>query len=169
VYDFTVRDIHGRSVSLSDYRGDALLIVNTASRCGFTPQYAGLQALYERFRDQGFAVLAFPCDQFAHQEPGDSQQIETFCSTRFSATFPLFDKIDVNGKHAAPLFEYLKAASPGLLGTRAVKWNFTKFLVSRDGQSVRRFAPRTKPESLTSDLESALAQPRATAQDAATD
>jgi glutathione peroxidase len=160
VYDFTVQDIHGQSVSLADYRDSVLLIVNTASKCGLTPQYAGLEELYERFRGQGFSVLAFPCDQFGHQEPGDSQQIETFCTTRFSVKFPIFEKLDVNGDKAAPLFRYLKSAAPGLFGTQRIKWNFTKFLISRDGSSVRRFAPKTKPESLVAEVERRVAVPR---------
>ena len=160
IYDFTVQSIRHQPVSLADHRGKVLLIANTASLCGFTPQYAGLQALYDRFRDQGFEVLAFPCDQFGHQEPGDDEQIASFCSTRFSATFPIFEKVDVNGSHAAPLFEYLKAAAPGLLGSRSIKWNFTKFLIARDGHVVRRFAPSTSPDKLAGPLEQLLAEPR---------
>jgi glutathione peroxidase len=159
VYDFTVKNIRSQPVSLADYADKVLLIANTASRCGFTPQYAELQSLYERFRGRGFELLAFPCDQFGHQEPGDGQQIETFCTTRFSVTFPLFEKIDVNGKDTTPLFAYLKAAAPGLLGTRRIKWNFTKFLVARDGRSVERFAPMSRPNSLIGKLEQLLAQP----------
>jgi glutathione peroxidase len=159
VHDFTVPSIRQQPVSLSDYRDKVLLIVNTASRCGLTPQYAELQSLYERYRSRGFEVLAFPCDQFAHQEPGDNAQIENFCTTQFSVTFPIFDKIDVNGKHTAPLFDRLKKAAPGLLGTRSIKWNFTKFLVSRDGEHVQRFAPRTSPLALADAIERRLAQP----------
>jgi glutathione peroxidase len=160
VCDFSVVNARGQAVELSAYRGQVLLIVNTASRCGFTPQYSELQALYEAHRERGLQVLGFPCDQFGHQEPGTDDEIQQFCATNYAVSFPVFQKIFVNGPNAAPLFEYLKAAAPGLLGSRSIKWNFTKFLVARDGRSVRRFAPRTSPKALASDLESALAQAR---------
>ena len=156
VFDFTVGDIHGQPKPLSEYRGKVLLLVNVASQCGFTPQYAGLQALYERYRDRGFEVLGFPCNQFGHQEPGSHEQIEQFCETRFSVTFPLFAKLEVNGAGTDPLFKYLKHRAPGVLGSERIKWNFTKFLVSKDGARVTRFAPATKPQELVSAIEAML-------------
>ncbi|WP_333917239.1 glutathione peroxidase [Sphingomonas sp. LR60] len=154
--DLTVTAADGAPVPLDQWRGQVLLIVNTASKCGFTPQYEGLEALHRRFADRGFAVLGFPCNQFGAQEPGDAAEIANFCSLTYDVTFPVFAKIDVNGAHAAPLFERLKAEAPGLLGTKAVKWNFTKFLVDRDGKVVRRYAPTTKPEEITADVEALL-------------
>jgi glutathione peroxidase len=158
IYDITVRTIDGTQQSLADYAGQVLLIVNVASKCGFTPQYTGLEALYGRFRAQGFAVLGFPCDQFGHQEPGDEAEIRNFCSTSYSVTFPLFAKIEVNGSGAHPLYRLLKSAQPGLLGTEAIKWNFTKFLVGRDGAVLQRYAPTDKPEALAEAVAAALAQ-----------
>ncbi|NVK40173.1 MAG: glutathione peroxidase [Oceanospirillaceae bacterium] len=148
LYDYQVAAIDGTAVDLSDYRGKVLLIVNVASQCGFTPQYKGLQALYDKYRERGFVVLGFPCNQFRQQEPGDGPQISTFCETHYGVSFPLFSKIDVNGRDAEPLFDYLKAAAPGLLGSKTIKWNFTKFLISRDGARIQRFAPSTTPEKL---------------------
>ncbi|HEX4025710.1 MAG TPA: glutathione peroxidase [Steroidobacteraceae bacterium] len=148
VYDFTARTIGGEEQSLSHFRGQAMLIVNVASRCGFTPQYAGLEALYRKFRARGFAVLGFPCDQFGHQEPGDEAQISAFCSQTYAVTFPMFAKIEVNGADAHPLYRYLKRERPGLLGFGAIKWNFTKFLVDTAGEPVKRFASADKPEGL---------------------
>jgi glutathione peroxidase len=153
VFDFTVKDIHGQPKSLADYRGSVLLVVNVASQCGFTPQYRGLQELFERYGSRGLQVLGFPCNQFGRQEPGDNAQIEQFCDTRFRVKFPLFDKIEVNGAHAEPLYQYLKHAAPGLLGSERIKWNFTKFLISKDGTRVTRFAPIRKPEQLTRPIE----------------
>jgi glutathione peroxidase len=147
IYDVTVRTIDGASVSLGDYRGKVLLVVNVASRCGYTPQYEGLEALYRRHRDRGFVVLGFPCDQFGRQEPGTDSDIREFCSSRYDVTFPLFSKIDVNGPGADPLYVYLKARKTGWLGS-SIKWNFTKFLVDRRGEVVRRFAPADKPEAI---------------------
>lgn len=147
IYDVTVRTIDGASVSLGDYRGKVLLVVNVASRCGYTPQYEGLEALYRRHRDRGFVVLGFPCDQFGRQEPGTDSDIREFCSNRYDVTFPLFSKIDVNGPGADPLYVYLKARKTGWLGS-SIKWNFTKFLVDRRGEVVRRFAPADKPEAV---------------------
>ena len=147
IYDFYVKDSGGRDVSLKDYKGKVLLIVNTASKCGFTPQYQGLQRLYEKYGKDKFEILAFPCNQFANQEPGSSAEISSFCSLNYGVTFPVLQKVDVNGKNAAPLFEYLKEASPGILG-KAIKWNFTKFLVDSEGNIVDRFAPTTEPEKL---------------------
>ena len=155
-FEFTVSDIHGQPKSLADYQGKVLLIVNTASQCGFTPQYEGLQALYDRYRARGLFVLGFPCNQFGAQEPGDNAQIEQFCETKFKVTFPLFDKIAVNGGDAAPLYKYLKSAARGILGSERIKWNFTKFLISKDGKLVKRYAPTHKPEKLGDDIEALL-------------
>ncbi|MFS0771265.1 glutathione peroxidase [Sphingomonas sp. 1P08PE] len=153
--DFTVRTPAG-SADLATYAGRVLLIVNTASQCGFTPQYAGLEALHRRYGERGLAVLAFPCNQFGAQEPGDAAEIAGFCSLTYGVTFPIFAKVDVNGANADPLFEALKTAAPGLLGSKAIKWNFTKFLVDRSGRQVRRYAPTTKPEELAADIEALL-------------
>jgi len=156
VHDFTARDIGGTDRPLADFRGQVLLVVNVASRCGFTPQYAGLQALQRKYRDRGFTVLAFPCNQFGRQEPGDEAEIQAFCRTTYDVDFPLFAKTDVNGEHAHPLYRFLKAARPGVLGTEAIKWNFTKFLVDRSGHVVKRYAPTDAPAALESDIESLL-------------
>lgn len=156
LYDFNARRLDSSETSLAAFGGQVLLVVNTASRCGFTPQYAGLEALRRRFHPRGFEILGFPCDQFGHQEPGDAAEIANFCTTRFDVTFPMFAKIEVNGANAHPLFAYLKAAAPGLLGTSAIKWNFTKFLIDRQGQVVRRYAPTTKPEAIAADIERLL-------------
>jgi glutathione peroxidase len=147
LYDFNAVRSDGRQQGLSDYRGKVLLIVNTASKCGFTPQYRGLQELYAGLKNSGLEILAFPCDQFAHQEPGSDAEIQTFCQIRFGVTFPVFRKIEVNGENADPLFKYLKQRAPGLLGA-SIKWNFTKFLVDRRGNVVKRFAPRTPPAKI---------------------
>jgi glutathione peroxidase len=157
LYDFGLRTIDGREQSLADYRGQVLLIVNVASRCGFTPQYAGLEALYREFRSRGFAVLGFPCNQFGAQEPGNEAEIRSFCDLNYQVSFPLYAKIDVNGSAAHPLYQHLKVAQRGLLGTEAIKWNFTKFLVGRDGAVLRRYAPNNQPEQLRGDIEAALA------------
>ncbi len=154
-YEFTVKDIAGKEQALSQYAGKTLLIVNTASKCGFTPQYKGLQELRDKYHDRGFEVLGFPCNQFGAQEPGDAAEIASFCDLNYGVNFPLFAKVDVNGDNAAPLFEHLKNAAPGLLGSEGVKWNFTKFLVTPDGQ-VKRFAPNDEPASLAKDIEKAL-------------
>jgi glutathione peroxidase len=156
VYDFTARAIDGSERSLSDYRGQPLLIVNVASRCGFTPQYAGLEALYRKHAGEGLVVLGFPCDQFGHQEPGDEAEIRAFCSTRYDVTFPMFAKVEVNGAEAHPLYQHLKQSAKGLLGTEAIKWNFTKFLVDRNGAVVKRYAPTDTPESIEQDLAGVL-------------
>ena len=156
VYDFTVDDIGGHPVKLDRYRGKVLLVVNTASKCGFTPQYKGLEALYRKYRDKGLEVLGFPCNQFGSQEPGNEQEIATFCETNYDVTFPMFSKVDVNGDAAAPVYRYLKSAKPGLLGTEAIKWNFTKFLVDRAGNVVARLAPNQTPEALERDVAKAL-------------
>ena len=149
-YDFTVQDIDGVPRALEAYRGKVLLIVNVASRCGFTPQYEGLEALYRAHRDEGFEVLAFPCDQFGHQEPGDAEEIKNFCSLNYEVSFPLFAKIEVNGPGADPLYRWLKTEKAGFLGTEAIKWNFTKFLIDRAGRVVRRYAPNDVPAKLES-------------------
>ena len=156
IYDFTVDDIEGKPVKLDRFKGKVLLVVNTASKCGFTPQYKGLEALYRKYHDRGLEVLGFPCNQFGAQEPGSEQEIATFCQTNYDVTFPMFAKIDVNGDATAPLYRYLKHEKPGLLGTEAIKWNFTKFLVDRDGRVVARFAPNDTPEALEDDVAKTL-------------
>jgi glutathione peroxidase len=156
LYDFTVDDIAGHPVRLDRYRGKAVLVVNTASKCGFTPQYKGLEALYRKYHDQGLEVLGFPCNQFGGQEPGSEQEIAAFCESNYDVTFPMFAKVDVNGDKAAPLYRYLKSAKPGLLGTEAIKWNFTKFLVDRSGKVVARYAPNDTPESIEANVAKAL-------------
>ena len=155
-YDFEAVDIDGKTVSLSDYRGKALLIVNVASKCGFTPQYTGLEKLWQDYRARGLVVLGFPCDQFGNQEPGNEEEIKNFCSLTYEVDFPLFAKVDVNGAQAHPLWKWLKQEKGGLLGIDAIKWNFTKFLVGRDGRVRKRYAPTDKPESLARDIEKAL-------------
>jgi glutathione peroxidase len=156
LHDFTVDDIAGKPVGLDRYAGKVLLIVNTASKCGFTPQYQGLEALYRKYKDKGLEVLGFPCNQFGSQEPGSEQEIATFCETNYDVTFPMFAKVDVNGDKAAPVYRYMKSEKPGLLGTEAIKWNFTKFLVDRGGHVVARFAPNDTPESIEADVAKAL-------------
>lgn len=155
VFDFTVKDIDGTEVNLSQYKGKFLLIVNVASQCGFTPQYKGLEELFEELKDQ-VVVLGFPCNQFGKQEPGNAEEIKNFCSLNYDVKFPLFQKVDVNGDNAAPLFQFLKSEKPGLLGTEAIKWNFTKFLVNREGEVVKRYAPTDKPEDIKKDLSKML-------------
>ena len=156
VYDFEARTIDGRTAPLSDYRGRVLLIVNTASACGFTPQFAGLEALYERYAGQGLTVLGFPSNQFGGQDPGSNEEIGAFCTRNYGVSFPMMEKIEVKGGGAAPLYQWLTEQKPGLLG-KSIKWNFTKFLVGRDGQVLKRYAPMDKPESLARDIEAALA------------
>jgi glutathione peroxidase len=155
-YDFSAIDIDGHDKSLTDYSGKVLLVVNVASKCGFTPQYTGLQSLWETYRDRGLVVLGFPSDQFGHQEPGDESEIKNFCSLTYDVDFPMFSKVDVNGGNAHPLWKWLKDEKSGLLGIGAIKWNFSKFLVGRDGKVIKRYAPTDKPESLTKDIEAAL-------------
>ena len=154
--DIPLHTIDGDARTLRDFAGQALLIVNVASKCGFTPQYAGLEALHRRFCARGFAVLGFPCDQFGHQEPGDEAQIRAFCTDKYDVTFPMFAKIEVNGAHAHPLFKALNQEARGLLGTQAIKWNFTKFLLDRGHRVRRRYAPSDKPDTLSKDIEAAL-------------
>jgi glutathione peroxidase len=156
VYDFTVAGIDGKPVDLARYRGKVLLVVNTASECGFTPQYKGLEALFRKLNGRGLEVLGFPCNQFGAQEPGSEAEIATFCEKNYGVTFPMFAKVDVNGDEAEPLFRHLKKAKPGLLGSEAIKWNFTKFLVDRQGNVVARYAPNDTPESLEKDVEKLL-------------
>ena len=155
-YDFSATSASGSNVDLSDYAGRVLLIVNTASKCGFTPQYEGLEELQAQFRDRGFEVLAFPCNRFGAQEPGSEEEIVEFCTTRFSATFPIFAKIDVNGADAHPLYSWLKAEAKGVLGTERIKWNFTKFLIDSEGKVFKRYGSQTKPAAIAKDIESLL-------------
>lgn len=156
VYDYEAKLLDGTPARLADYAGKVLLIVNTASECGFTPQYTGLEQLYEKYKDRGLVVLGFPCNQFGGQEPGDAEKIGAFCQKNYGVTFPMFDKIDVNGDAAHPLYRWLKQSAKGVLGSEAIKWNFTKFLVDRGGQVKNRYAPVTKPEQLASDIEALL-------------
>jgi glutathione peroxidase len=156
VYDFEVNLLNGDPVKLSEYRGKTLLIVNTASQCGFTPQYSGLEKLYDKFKARGLEVFGFPCNQFGKQEPGSSTEIAEFCSVNYGVTFPMFEKIDVNGKDTHPLYRYLKREARGVLGSEPIKWNFTKFLVNREGKAVGRYGSTTKPEQIEADIEAAL-------------
>jgi glutathione peroxidase len=152
LYDFSVQDIDAKPQSLRDFAGRVLLIVNTASKCGFTPQYKGLEALHRKYEGKGLTVMGFPCDQFGHQEPGDEAEIKNFCSLNYDVHFPLFAKVEVNGMGAHPLFQYLKKEAKGILGSEAIKWNFTKFLIDREGRVVRRYAPTDTPESIERDI-----------------
>ena len=156
IYDFSVDDIHGKQQKLADYKDKVLLVVNVASKCGFTPQYKGLEALYEKMHARGLEVLGFPCNQFGAQEPGSEDEIAQFCEINYGVTFPLFAKIDVNGADTAPLYQHLKKAKPGLLRSEAIKWNFTKFLVDRNGKVVERYAPNVEPEAIAGDIEKLL-------------
>jgi glutathione peroxidase len=156
IYGLAVTSANGSETSLEPFAGKVLLIVNVASKCGFTPQYAGLQALHDRFGPRGFSVLGFPCNQFGAQEPGDAAEIANFCSLTYDVSFPVFAKVEVNGEGAAPLYRYLKHEAPGLLGIEAIKWNFTKFLVDRSGKVVKRYAPQTKPEDIAGDIDRLL-------------
>ncbi len=157
VYDFSAQTIDGKTRKLADYKGKVLLVVNTASKCGFTPQYKGLEAVYETYKDRGFAVLGFPCNQFGAQEPGPESEIAEFCEMNYGVSFPMFAKVDVNGDDAHPLFKHLTSSRKGLLGSEAIKWNFTKFLVGKDGTVIERYAPTTAPEAIVKDIEKALA------------
>ena len=159
VYDFEAQQMNGQTVSLSQYRGKVLLIVNTASACGFTPQFGGLEALHQQYAGQGLVVLGFPCNQFGAQDPGSNEEIASFCQLNYGVSFPMMAKIDVNGPEATPLYQWLTAEAPGLLGSKAIKWNFTKFLVGKDGRVIRRYAPQDAPAKLAGDIEAALAQP----------
>ncbi len=154
--NLTLLDIDKKPIKLSDFKGKVLLIVNVASKCGFTPQYEGLEKLYRKYKNQGFEILAFPCNQFGNQEPGSNEEIKSFCSTKYNVTFHLFDKIEVNGANTHPLYSFLKEAKPGMLGSKDIKWNFTKFLIDRNGNVVERFAPQTAPESIEKDIQKLL-------------
>lgn len=158
IYDFQVTRNNGEKASMKEYEGKVLLIVNTASKCGFTPQYDGLQEIYAKYKDQGFEVLGFPCDQFGHQEPGSDEEIMEFCTLNFSVNFPMFKKVDVNGDNAEPLYTFLKTEAPGIMGSKSIKWNFTKFLVGRDGNVIERYGSQTKPEKIIPTIEKALAK-----------
>lgn len=155
---FSADNLQGQTVDLQKYLGQVVLVVNTASNCGFTPQYQGLEQVYRQFHDEGVVVLGFPCNQFGHQEPGNADEIGSFCEKNFGVSFPLFAKIEVNGKNAHPLYQHLKHAAPGLLGSEAIKWNFTKFLIKKDGSVYKRYAPQTKPEDLIADIQNLLAE-----------
>ena len=161
IHDFTVRNIQGEPVPLSRYQGQVVLVVNTASACGFTPQFAGLEELHKAYAAQGLAVLGFPCNQFGSQDPGSNDEIASFCQLNYGVDFPMMEKIDVNGAKADPLYQWLTKEAPGLLGSKAIKWNFTKFLVGRDGRVIRRYAPQDAPAKLAGDIEAALAAPGA--------
>jgi len=155
-YDFKANTITGEEISMSKYKGKILLIVNVASECGFTPQYEGLETLYQTYKKEGFEILAFPCNQFGGQEPGTPEQIQNFCTTKFNTTFPLFEKIDVNGDNTHPLYVFLKNEAPGFLGTEVIKWNFTKFLIDKNGNVVTRYGSSTKPKEISKDIEKEL-------------
>ncbi len=156
IYDFEARDIDGSIKKLAEYKGEALLVVNTASKCGFTPQFDGLEKLYKNYNSKGFQILGFPCNQFGGQEPGDENEIKSFCSMSYNVTFPMFSKIEVNGNNAHPLYKYLKKNSKGILGTEFIKWNFTKFLIGKNGEVLKRYAPTDTPEDIAKDLEELL-------------
>ncbi len=156
LYETSANRLDGTPARLEDFRGKVLLIVNTASKCGFTPQYEGLEAIYRKFKERGFEILGFPCNQFGKQEPGDAEEIANFCSTSYDVSFPMFEKIEVNGPGAHPLYRQLKSAAPGVLGSERIKWNFTKFLVGKDGAVLKRYAPATKPEKIEADIAAAL-------------
>ena len=157
IYDFEAQQINGQNVPLSQYQGKVLLIVNTASACGFTPQFGGLEELHRQYADKGLVVLGFPCNQFGSQDPGSNDEIASFCQLNYGVSFPMMAKIDVNGADASPLYKWLTAEAPGMLGSKAIKWNFTKFLVGKDGQVIRRYAPQDAPKKLAADIEAALA------------
>jgi glutathione peroxidase len=156
-YDFSAKTLEGSDISLDAYRGKAMLVVNTASKCGFTPQYTGLEKLWRQYQDKGLVVLGFPCDQFGHQEPGDEAEIKNFCSLTYDVTFPMFAKVEVNGANAHPFYKWLKSEKAGLLGLEGIKWNFTKFLVDKDGKVLKRYAPTDTPEKIGQDLAKLLA------------
>lgn len=156
IYEFEVKKINGDTISLEEYKGDVLIIVNTASKCGFSPQYDDLQSLYKQYKDDGFTVLGFPCNQFLNQEPGDELEIDSYCKLNHGVTFPMFAKVNVNGKDAHPLFSYITENAPGMMGSKSIKWNFTKFLIDREGNIVNRYAPKTKPLEMEEDLKRIL-------------
>lgn len=156
IYDFTVKDKTLKDYDLSQYKNKVVLIVNVASQCGLTPQYKGLEELHQKFKNNDFIILGFPCNQFGAQEPGSNDEIQSFCQLNYGVTFPILDKIEVNGKNTAPLYQYLKSSAPGILGTESIKWNFAKFLIGKDGNVIKRFAPQSEPSSLIEDIEAAL-------------
>lgn len=156
IYHFKVTDLQNKEFDFKKYEGKPLLIVNVASKCGFTPQYKGLEALYRQYKDQGFEIIGFPCNQFGAQEPGTNSEIQSFCSLTYDVSFPIMSKIDVNGSNTAPIYQFLKKKAPGIFGTKNIKWNFTKFLVSKDGQTVKRFAPKVEPKDIEADIKKAL-------------
>jgi len=158
IHEFKVKDAKGSEIDLSQYKGKVVLIVNVASKCGFTPQYAGLEELHKKYESKGLVILGFPCNQFGAQEPGNADEIQNFCSLTYDVTFPILRKIEVNGGNTEPIYDYLKSSAPGILGTEAIKWNFTKFLIDKKGKVSKRYAPNTKPEELTTDIETLLAQ-----------
>lgn len=158
LYQFDATLNNGENINFEAYQGKVLLIVNTASKCGFTPQYEGLQSIYNEYKEQGFEVLGFPCDQFGHQEPGSDTEIQEFCSLNFNVNFPLFKKIEVNGANTAPIYQYLKEAAPGVMGSKSIKWNFTKFLVNKQGKVIKRYASTTKPADMINDIKKLLAE-----------
>ncbi len=155
-FDFTVKDAKNHDVGLSSYDGKIVLVVNVASKCGFTPQYKGLEELYQKYKDRGFLIIGFPCNQFGFQEPGTDDEIQSFCKTTYDVSFPVLAKVDVNGSETAPIYDYLKSSAPGILGTEAIKWNFTKFLIGADGKVIKRYAPQTEPSEIAHDIELAL-------------
>lgn len=156
LHDFKVRNALGKEIDLKDFAGKAVLVVNVASKCGFTPQYGGLESLYQKYKEQGLEIIGFPCNQFGEQEPGSNEEIQQFCKTNYGVTFPILAKVDVNGRESAPVYEFLKSSAPGILGTEAIKWNFTKFLIGKDGKVLKRFAPQTQPTEISSEIEKAL-------------
>jgi glutathione peroxidase len=156
IYDFKVKDSSGQELSLEKFKGNVILVVNVASKCGFTPQYKGLEELFQKYREKGLMIVGFPCNQFGDQEPGSDQDIQQFCSLTYNVTFPVLAKVDVNGNNEAPVYKFLKSSAKGTLGTKGIKWNFTKFLIGKDGVVIKRYAPADKPESLTKDIEKAL-------------
>ncbi len=156
IYEFSVKNAAGETVDMSKYQGKVVLVVNVASKCGFTPQYKGLETLYREFKDQGLVILGFPCNQFGAQEPGNDNEIQQFCSLTYDVSFPIMSKVNVNGSDSAPIYEYLKSNAPGILGTELIKWNFTKFLVGKDGHVINRYAPNTEPKDISADIKKAL-------------
>ena len=157
IYEYSVKNASGDNVDMSQYKGKVVLVVNVASKCGFTPQYKGLEELYKEFKDSGLVILGFPCNQFGSQEPGNESEIQQFCSLTYDVSFPIMSKINVNGSDSAPIYDFLKSSAPGFLGTEIIKWNFTKFLVGKDGKVIKRYAPNTEPKEITEDIKKALA------------
>lgn len=155
-FDFTVKDDKKQDFNLSQFKGKSVLVVNVASKCGFTPQYKGLEELYQQFKDQGLVILGFPCNQFGSQEPGSNEEIQSFCQMNYGVSFPVLDKVDVNGENTAPVYEFLKSEAPGIFGTEVIKWNFTKFLINKDGAVIERYAPNTEPKDIAADVKKSL-------------